>query len=86
MLMLPSQYPLKFILSKFVFSLLILNPLLMSLLTHRVFLFFAYEETRESETSSLGRWGVHMVIEIGIAGVGGTVDCTPFNITKKLTL
>ena len=41
---------------------------------------------RESEIGILGGGGVHMVIEIGIAGVGGTVDCTTFNITPKLTL
>lgn len=26
-----------------------------------------------------------MMIEVGIAGVGGTVDHIPFNITKKLS-
>ena len=86
MLMVPSQYPLQFILSKFVFSLLISSPLLMSLLftNTQVFFFFSFEETWGNQKPViLGGRGVHMVIEIGIAGVGGTVDCTTFNITKK---
>ena len=88
MLMVPSQYPLQFILSKFVFSLLISSPLLMSLLFTKtqVFFFFPLKKRGNQKSVILGGGGVHMVIEIGITGVGGTVDCTTFNITPKLTL